>query len=300
MEIKSRSQLKISIWTVKGNNVLSDTSPVILQWNNGEGLLFEKKIELDDKYLFDITQQVKNNSNSPIDLFPYAQMTRNKIPDDIQNFYIQHEGFIGVFDDELKEDDYDDVEEKKIVRESSEGWLGITDKYWMTAFVPEKGKNFKSTLLYENGFKANYIINEPVSIKKSSAGSNQLRLFIAAKEVETIDGYAADESINKFDLVIDWGWFYFFTKPLFFVIDYLFKISGNFGTAIVLLIIAIRLIFFPLANFSFKSMAKMKAVQPEMMRLKELHKDDKVKFQQEMMALYRKEKLILLRDVCQC
>ena len=288
---KIKIPTKDSIWAVKGNNVLSDTSPVILQWNNKEGVLFEKKIELDDKYLFKITQQVKNNSNSPIDLFPYAQMTRNKIPDDIQNFYIQHEGFIGVFDDELKEDDYDDVEEKKIVRESNEGWLGITDKYWMTAFVPEEGKNFKSTFLYDNGFKANYIINEPVTIGKSSSGSNQLRLFIAAKEVETIDGYAADQNINKFDLVIDWGWFYFFTKPLFFVIDYLFKISGNFGTAIVLLTIAIRLIFFPLANFSFKSMAKMKAVQPEMMRLKELHKDDKVKFQQEMMALYRKEKI---------
>ena len=288
---KIKVPTKDSEWTVKGNNILSDKSPVILQWNNNEGVIFEKRIELDDKYLFKISQQVKNNSSSPINLYPYAQMTRNKIPDDIQNFYIQHEGFIGVFDDELKEDDYDDVEEKKIVRESSEGWLGITDKYWMTAFVPESGKNFKSTFLYENGFKANYIINEPVSIKKSSLGANQLRLFIAAKEVETIDSYAADQNINKFDLVIDWGWFYFFTKPLFFVIDYLFKISGNFGTAIVLLTIAIRLIFFPLANFSFKSMAKMKAVQPEMMRLKELHKDDKVKFQQEMMALYRKEKI---------
>ncbi len=280
-----------SEWTIKDNNTLSDKSPIILQWDNKEGVTFEKRIELDDKYLFKISQQVKNNSNSSIDLYPYAQMTRNKIPDDIQNFYIQHEGFIGVFDDELKEDDYDDVEEKKIVRESSEGWLGITDKYWMTAFVPESGKNFKSTFLYENGFKANYIINEPVNISKSSTGVNKLRLFIAAKEVDTIDGYAADQNINKFDLVIDWGWFYFFTKPLFFVIDYLFKISGNFGTAIVLLTIAIRLIFFPLANFSFRSMAKMKAVQPEMMRLKELHKDDKVKLQQEMMALYRKEKI---------
>ncbi len=288
---KIKVPTKETEWTIKGNNILSDNSPIILQWNNNEGVIFEKRIELDDKYLFKISQQVKNNSNSPIDLYPYAQMTRNKIPDDIQNFYIQHEGFIGVFDDELKEDDYDDVEEKKIVRESSEGWLGITDKYWMTAFVPESGKNFKSTFLYENGFKANYIINEAVNIGKSSTGSNKLRLFIAAKEVETIDGYAADQNINKFDLVIDWGWFYFFTKPLFFVIDYLFKISGNFGTAIVLLTIAIRLIFFPLANFSFRSMAKMKAVQPEMMRLKELHKDDKVKLQQEMMALYRKEKI---------
>ena len=288
---KIKVPTKETEWTVKGNNILSDSSPIVLQWNNKEGVTFEKRIELDDKYLFRISQQVKNNSNSPVELFPYAQMTRNKIPDDIQNFYIQHEGFIGVFDDELKEDDYDDVEEKKIVRDSNEGWLGITDKYWMTAFVPESAKSFKSTFLYDNGFKANYIINEPVKIEKSSTGSNQLRLFIAAKEVETIDGYAANQNINKFDLVIDWGWFYFFTKPLFFVIDYLFKISGNFGTAIVLLTIAIRLIFFPLANFSFRSMAKMKAVQPEMMRLKELHKDDKVKLQQEMMALYRKEKI---------
>ena len=288
---KIKIPTKESTWSVKGNNILSNGSPVLLQWNNGEGVIFEKKIELDDKYLFRIIQQVKNNSNSSIDLYPYAQMTRNKIPDDIQNFYIQHEGFIGVFDDELKEDDYDDIEEKKIVRESDEGWLGITDKYWMTAFVPEKGKNFKSTFLYDNGYKANYIINKPTTINKSSTGINELRLFVLAKEVETIDGYAADQNINKFDLVIDWGWFYFFTKPLFFVIDYLFKFSGNFGIAIVLITIAIRALFFPLANFSFRSMAKMKAVQPEMMRLKELHKDDKVKLQQEMMALYRKEKI---------
>ena len=280
-----------SVWTVKGNNSLTEKSPVIIQWDNKEGIIFEKKIELDDKYLFKISQQVKNNTNSTIELFPYAQMTRNKIPDDIQNFYIQHEGFIGVFDEELKEDDYDDVKEKKIVRESNEGWLGITDKYWMTAFVPESEKNFKSTFLYDEGFKANYIINKPTIINQSSTGINELRLFVAAKEVETIDNYAEKQNIKKFDLVIDWGWFYFFTKPLFFVIDYLFKISGNFGTAIVLLTIALRLIFFPLANFSFKSMAKMKAVQPEMMRLKELHKDDKVKLQQEMMALYRKEKI---------
>tara|TARA_B100001564_G_scaffold217166_1_gene182956 strand:+ start:907 stop:2589 length:1683 start_codon:yes stop_codon:yes gene_type:complete len=291
LENKIKVPTRNSEWTVKGNNILSDNSPVVLQWNNKEGVTFEKRIELDNKYLFKISQQVKNNSSSSINLYPYAQMTRNKIPDDIQNFYIQHEGFIGVFDDELKEDDYDDVEEKKIVRESAEGWLGITDKYWMTAFVPESGKNFKSTFLYDDGYKANYIINKPTTINKSSTETNELRLFVAAKEVETIDSYAADQNINKFDLVIDWGWFYFFTKPLFFVIDYLFKISGNFGTAIVLLTIAIRLIFFPLANFSFRSMAKMKAVQPEMMRLKELHKEDKVKLQQEMMALYRKEKI---------
>ena len=282
---------KNSKWQVEGNKILTNKSPVTLKWDNQEGVIFKKKIELDDKFLFKISQSIKNNSPKNIELYPYAQITRNKIPDDIQNFYISHEGYIGVFDDELKEDDYDDIEDNKIVRETNEGWFGITDKYWMTVLVPEKGKNFKSTFQYNNSFKANYIINEPVKVDTSASGRNSLRLFVAAKEVETIDTYAENQNISKLDLVIDWGWFYFFTKPLFFVIDYLFKLSGNFGTAIVLITIAIRLIFFPLANFSFRSMAKMKAVQPEMMRLKELHKDDKVKLQQEMMSLYRKEKI---------
>jgi YidC/Oxa1 family membrane protein insertase len=282
---------KNSIWNVKGNNILGENKPVILQWNNNQGIIFKKQIELDEKYLFKITQQVQNNNNNQIELYPYAQITVNKIPDDIQNFYISHEGFIGVFDEELKEDDYDDVEEKKIVREANEGWFGITDKYWMTALVPKKGENFKSTFLYQDAFKANYILNKSTSINPSSNNTNEVRLFVAAKEVETIDNYAADQNIEKLDLVIDWGWFYFFTKPLFFIIDYLFKFSGNFGIAIVLITIGIRLLFFPLANYSFRSMAKMKAVQPEMVRLKEIHKDDKVKLQQEMMALYRKEKI---------
>jgi YidC/Oxa1 family membrane protein insertase len=282
---------KNSKWEVEGNKTLTDKSPVTIKWDNKEGIIFKKKIVLDKKYLFTISQEIQNNSSKSLELYPYAQITRNKIPDDIQNFYISHEGFISVFDDELKEDDYDDIEDNKIVREANEGWLGITDKYWMTVLVPEKGKNFKSTFQYNDTFKANYIINNPIKINTSSNGSSNFRLFVAAKEVNTIDTYAETENINKLDLVIDWGWFYFFTKPLFFVIDYLFKFSGNFGIAIVLITLAIRALFFPLANFSFRSMAKMKAVTPEMTRLKELHKDDKVKLQQEMMALYRKQKI---------
>ena len=282
---------KNSKWEVEGNRTLTNKSPVTIKWDNKEGIIFKKKIELDEKYLFKISQEIQNNSSKSLELYPYAQITRNKIPDDIQNFYISHEGFIGVFNDELKEDDYDDVEDNKIVREANEGWLGITDKYWMAVIVPEKGKNFKSTFQYKDTFKANYIINDPIKINTSSKGSSNFRLFVAAKEVNTIDTYAESQNINKLDLVIDWGWFYFFTKPLFFVIDYLFKFSGNFGIAIVLITLAIRALFFPLANFSFRSMAKMKAVTPEMTRLKELHKDDKVKLQQEMMALYRKEKI---------
>jgi len=280
-----------SVWSIVGNKTLGVNNPVVLEWNNNKGIIFRKKIEIDEKYLFKINQEVQNNTSKTVELYPYAQITRNKKPDGITDFYILHEGFIGVFDEELKEDDYDDIKEKKEVREASNGWLGITDKYWVTAIVPPKDENFKSTFLYKNAFKANYILNNPVSVAPSSKKGNQIRLFAAAKEVETIDSYAESQNIEKFDLVIDWGWFYFFTKPLFFVIDYLFKITGNFGIAIVLITAAIRIIFFPLANYSFRSMAKMKALQPEMVRLKELHKEDKVKLQQEMMALYKKEKV---------
>ncbi len=278
-------------WKVKGNKKLTQNKDIVLEWDNKEGLIFKKIINLDDKYLFRISQEVENKTNKTIELFPYAQITRNEKPKDVTDFYILHEGFIGVFDDELKEDSYDDVKEKKLVREANNGWLGITDKYWMTAVVPPKNENFKSTFLYKNGFKANYILNNPVNIAPSTKQNNEIRLFVAAKEVTTIDTYAESQSIEKFDLVIDWGWFYFFTKPLFFIVDYFFKITGNFGIAIVLITIIIRLIFFPLANYSFRSMAKMKALQPEMVRLKEVHKDDKVKLQQEIMALYRKEKV---------
>ena len=280
-----------SIWKTVGTNKLVANKSLILEWENKNGIVFRKKIELDDKFLFKVTQEIINESKETISLYPYAQITRNKIPDDIQNFYISHEGFIGVFDEELKEDDYDDIEDKKINREADNGWFGITDKYWLTAIVPPKNENFKSSFLYKNGFKANYILNNPIIVEASSKNKNEIKIFAAAKEVETIDNYAADYKINKFDLVIDWGWFYFFTKPLFFVIDYLFKFSGNFGIAIVLITLAIRILFFPLANYSFKSMAKMKALQPEMVRLKDVHKDDKVKLQQEMMALYKKEKV---------
>ena len=264
-----------TLWKVKGNRVLSNKDDVTLEWNNGNGLTFSKTISLDEKYLFKINQKVTNNTSNEVNLYPYAQITRNKKPDDVMGFYILHEGFIGVFDGELKEDDYDDIKEKKIIRNADNGWLGITDKYWVTAVVPPKNQNFKSSFLFKDNYRANYILNSPVTINPKSASENEVRLFVAAKEVETVDGYAESESIEKFDLTIDWGWFYFFTKPLFFVIDYLFKFSGNFGIAIVLITLAIRIIFFPLANYSFRSMAKMKAVQPEMVRLKELHKEDR-------------------------
>jgi len=280
-----------SVWSVIGNKFLSVNNPVTLEWNNGSNLIFRKKIEIDDNYLFKINQEVKNNSSEQVELYPYAQLSRKNIPEDLKGFYILHEGFIAVLDDELKEDDYDDIEEKKVVREANKGWIGITDKYWMTALIPESGEKFKSTFLYQNSYKANFLLTNPKIIAPNTKINNEIKIFVAAKEVQTIDAYAEKENIEKLDLIIDWGWFYFFTKPLFFAVDYLFKLTGNFGIAIVLITIMIRLVFFPLANYSFKSMAKMKALQPEMTRLKDLYKDDKTKLQQAMMSLYKKEQI---------
>jgi len=283
--------LNNTIWKVKGNKHLRPNNPIILEWENNEGLIFSKKIELDDKFLFKITQTIKNNSNKSFQFFPYAQITRNYKPA-VTPIYILHEGFIGVFGEELKEMDYEDVESEKFTIESFKGWLGITDKYWLAAISPEKGKKFKSEFLSKNQkYKANFIIKDPVILNPNDSVSNKINAFVAAKEVAAIDNYAEKLSIEKFDLAIDWGWFYFFTKPLFFLIDYFFRITGNFGLAIVIITALVRLIFFPLANYSFRSMAKMKVLQPEMLRLKELHKNDKTKLQQEMMSLYKREKV---------
>ena len=280
-----------TLWKVNGNKTLTPNNPVELEWDNGQGLIFKKIINLDDKFLFKITQKIENNSNKSFQFYPYAQITRKGKAEGRQ-IYILHEGFLGVFGDELVEKDYGDIEDEKFTTNASKGWLGITDKYWLTAIVPEKGKEFKAEFLTQNEkYKANYIIKETQILNPNSIIQSEIKTFVAAKEVAVIDGYAEKLNIEKFDLAIDWGWFYFFTKPLFFVIDYFFKLTGNFGIAIVIITALIRLIFFPLANYSFKSMAKMKILQPEMVRLKELHKEDKVKLQQEMMALYKREKV---------
>ena len=279
-----------SIWSVLGNNKLTEQSPVKLSWANRQGITFEKEISIDDKYLFTIKQRVINSTDNKYDFYSYGQIIRNKIPE-ISNFYILHEGLIATLDDELIEEDYDDIQEKKFSRVSQKGWLGIGDKYWITSLIPPKQKEFKTTFDYKKKFRANFIATEPLELKGQSKIEEKLQIIVAAKRVDIIDGYAKSLNIDKFDLVIDWGFLYFITKPLFFGIDYFFKLLGNYGLAIIAITICIRLAFFPLANFSFRSMAKMKALQPEMVRLKELHKNDKMKLQQEMMALYKKEKV---------
>ena len=279
-----------TIWTLSGNNKLTENSPIKLSWTNNQGITFEKEISLDDKYLFSIKQRVINSTNKKYDFYSYGQIIRNQIPD-IIDFLILHEGLIATLDDELIEEDYDDIQEKKFTKTASKGWLGISDKYWITSLIPPKNKEFKTTFDYKDKFRANFISTEPLELNANNSIEEKLQIIVAAKRVDIIDGYAETLSIDKFDLVIDWGFLYFITKPLFFGIDYFFKLLGNYGLAIIAITICIRLVFFPLANFSFRSMAKMKALTPEMARLKELHKNDKMKLQQEMMALYKKEKV---------
>ena len=279
-----------TVWAIEGNSKLTDVSPIKLTWTNNQGLKFEKEISLDDKYLFSIKQKVINTTKKKYDFYSYGQIIRNEIPE-IIDFLILHEGLIATLDDELIEEDYDDIQEKKFTKIANKGFLGFSDKYWVTTLIPPKNKEFKTTFDYKNKFRANFIATEPLELNANSSVEEKLQVIVAAKRVDVIDGYAESLAIDKFDLVIDWGFLYFLTKPLWFALDYFFKLFGNYGLSIIAVTVCIRLAVFPLANYSFRSMAKMKALTPEMTRLKELHKNDKMKLQQEMMALYKKEKV---------
>ena len=278
-----------SIWSVVGNRKLTEKSPIKLLWKNKQGITFEKEISLDDKFLFTVKQKIVNLSDKEYDFYSYGQIIRNKIPEGLQNFFILHEGPISVLDDELIEEDYDDIQEKKFSKIAKKGFLGISDKYYLTSIIPAKNEEFKTTFDYKKKFRINFITTNPKELSKNSSVEDEIKIIVGAKRVEVVDGYAESLKIEKFDLVIDWGFLYFLTKPLWFALDYFFKMLGNYGLAIIAVTICIRLAVFPLANYSFRSMAKMKALTPEMTRLKELHKNDKMKLQQEMMALYKKE-----------
>ena len=279
-----------TIWKVSGNKKLTNNNPVKFTWSNSQGITFEKHITLDDQFLFTVKEKILNKSDKSYNFYSYGQIIRNKMPE-ISGFYILHEGFLSVLDDELIEEDYDDIQEKKFTQIAQEGFVGISDKYWITSIIPQKGKEFKTTFDYKNKFRANYISTQGTEVGPNSSIEENIQIITAAKRVNIIDGYAENLKINKFDLVIDWGFMYFITKPLFFALDYFFKLLGNYGLAIIAVTVCIRLAFFPLANFSFKSMGKMKLLAPEMARLKELHKGDKMKLQQAMMSLYKKEKV---------
>ncbi|MDA9646142.1 membrane protein insertase YidC [Candidatus Pelagibacter sp.] len=278
-----------TIWEISGNKKLTTNNPVKLTWSNSQDITFEKYISLDDQFLFTVKEKIINKSDKSYNFYSYGQIIRNKLPK-ISGFYILHEGFLSVLDDELIEEDYDDIQEKKFTRTAQEGFVGISDKYWITSVIPQKGKEFKTTFDYKNKFRANYISTQGTEVGPNSSIEEKIQIIAAAKRVNVIDGYAENLKISKFDLAIDWGFLYWATKPLYFALDYFFKLLGNYGLAIIAVTVCIRIAFFPLANFSFKSMGKMKLLAPEMKRLKEVNKD-KMELQKAMMALYKKEKV---------
>ena len=282
-----------SIWKVSNNNAtLTSNNEVEFEWSNTTGQTFITTIGLDEDYLFDITQEVKNNSKEEIIINNASKVTRKQAPS-LSGMFILHEGLLGVLQEKLELIDYDDLkdDEETLNFESDNGWVGITDKYWLAALIPDQNKSFKAIYTYDNGYIAYY---RSLNATKVAAGSDHIvesQIFIGAKEAKLIDRYQEDYGIYNFDLAIDWGWFYFLTKPLFNVIYFFSELSGNFGLAIIILTVITRIVFFPLANWSFISMAKMKMLQPEMTRIKELHKDDRAQQQQALMALYKKEKV---------
>ena len=268
-----------------------------LSYDNGKGLKFTRTIALDDKYMFTVDDQVANTGSEAVTLYPYALVSRHETPH-VQGFYILHEGLVGVVDDGgLEEISYSKaIENPPTIFKSQHGWLGITDKYWATVVVPEQGKGFKATFSGStqgegrDRFQTDYLM-DPLTIPAGGTGEAKGQVFAGAKEVNTVDAYAERYGIPKFDLLIDWGWFYFLTKPLFFALDFFYKLVGNFGIAILIVTLCIKLVLFPLANKSYVSMSKMKLLAPEMQRIKERYGDDRARQQQAMMELYKKEKV---------
>ena len=279
-----------TVWELKSNNKLTPNTPIKLIWLNNQNIKFEKEINIDNQYLFTVKQTITNNSNKTYNFYPYGQIIRNEIPQ-ITNFFILHEGPLGVFNSELVEKDYDEIQEKSYSVNADRGFCGITDKFWITSLIPEKNKKFRADFDYKNKFRTNFIETNATEIRTNETKSNEIKILLAAKEVRVIDKYAEKLNIEKLDLVIDWGYLYFLTKPMWFALDYFFKLLGNYGLAIIAVTVCIRIALFPLAQLSFKSMSRMKLLQPEMTRIKELHKGDKMKLQQEMMALYKREKV---------
>src|SRR3954447_15994886 len=283
-------------WRQEGSGALSPTHPITLTYDNGEGLTFRRTIAVDDKYLFTAKDEVKNNGPAPVSLFPYALVSRHGTPK-TEGYYILHEGFISVMGAEgLKEESYKTVEEKKTIAfKATNGWLGFTDKYWAATLLPETNASLNAR--FSSGaagatktYQTDYLLDAQ-TIAPGATGAADMRLFAGAKEVTTIDAYDKALNLNRFELLIDWGWFYFITKPMFKAIDFFFHWTGNFGLAILIVTVLVKLLFFPLANKSYASMAKMKALQPQMQAARERYPDDKVKQQQEMMELYKKEKI---------
>ena len=282
-----------SVWkTDKSSIGIND--PVKLTWQNSQNIIFEKIITLDEHYLFSVDQRVINNSGKSFDLYPFGLSKRQGLPE-MQNFFILHEGPLSVTDGVLEEYDYDDLkDQKKIKLNSVGGWIGMTDKYWQTAIISDQNEPVQQTYSYSfaentDNFQTD-LVGAKIVVGDGDNVSHNLKLFAGPKIVQVIEQYMDEYGVQEFDRSVDFGWFYFLTKPIFHVLEFIFGYVGNFGWSIVIFTLLMRICFFPLAQASFKSMAKMKKLGPELQRLKEQYGDDRAGMQKEMMALYKREK----------
>jgi YidC/Oxa1 family membrane protein insertase len=282
-----------TVWKASAQTLTSKT-PVTLSWQNTDGVKFIQEISIDANYMFSVIQRVENNGSKPATVFPFGRISRNSTPE-ITDFYILHEGLLGVFDGVLTEIDYSDIQESKLVQNKSKGgWIGITDKYWLTALIPDQ-KSGIDTRFSDQQQKGvdNYQVDfrgDAETIPAGGTAQTSSKFFAGAKEAQLIVDYRDQLNITRFDLAIDWGWFEFLTKPIFFALVYFTDHLGNMGLSILLLTVLIKLAFFPLANKSYRAMSKMKLLQPEMVKLRERFKDDKARMNQEVMQLYKREK----------
>ena len=281
-----------TLWKVRGKE-LTPQAPLTFEWDNGQGLKFVRTVSVDEHYLFTITQTVENNTNNPVVLYPYGLVSRTYNPDNANRSAVVHEGISSVIDGDLEEFKYKDIKEDKPESfEMSEGWAGFSDRYWFTAFIFNNGA--ENTLKFSNNGNETYQVDfrsTPLTIASGAAASTQVHFFAGAKEIKLLDRYTDEEHIQKLDLAVDFGWYYFLTKPFFYILTFLYGFIGNMGWAILLFAALLRLIMFPVANKSYESMTKMKKVQPKIMELQEKYKNNKMLLQQATMDLYRREKI---------
>jgi YidC/Oxa1 family membrane protein insertase len=282
-----------TLWTASAGKLTPDR-PVLLTWNNGEGLRFEREIAIDQDFMFTVTQRVSNNGPAAVTLFPFGLISRTGTPE-VSRFFILHEGPLGVFNSTVDRFDYDDLQDDgRIVNASTGGWIGITDKYWLTALIPDQSVSVTAGFGHRldndiDKYQADFL-QSGVNVAAGASSVVTSRLFAGAREVDVIQRYSETLGIDRFDLAVDWGWLPFLTKPAFIALKFFSDWTGNFGVAIILLTLLIKIAFFPLANRSYRAMSKMKLLQPEMKKIKERFGDDRQRQQQEMMALYKREK----------
>ena len=276
-----------TVWKIDGSNKLTTNNPIKIYFENNSGIRFERIISIDEKYLFNIKQVLINKSEKSIKFYPYAIINRNNLPSDLTDFYILHEGYTLISDEKLEEVDYDDVIEKKYSSEGTSGMLIQGDKYWMTSIIPEQGRKFRFDLDYKDKYRASYIDLKGYETRSNSVVEHSVNSLIGAKEINQINKYKDELKIEKLDLIVNYGVLYFIIVPMHKILSYFFNFTGNYGYAIILLTILVRIVFFPLNQYSMKSMGKMKSLGPEIENLKSRFKDDKQQLQKEMMKLYK-------------